>query len=371
MPDECHQSAGVEEAGYLSVLVLKARDLIPMDSNGLSDPYAVVTLGKTVCQTNVIGKTLHPSWKEEFTFTFERDMRFIEITVFDRDLTSSDFEGSVKIPLMELPANKRIRAWYPLGLRSSKDKLKGALGDVLIELYTNVKMPELPRAVMQKVSSIPGLNFNLGRAPTGEPLILPPPKLEHLEDLACQVTLRGVADNDVTYFSGALVLTNYRVVFLSDGLLDEATENRAAWDDLAMQVALGNVLNAEVGTIEGYPSLTISAADGKVLQFVFDGMDLQKAPAGTSAQGVSTFGHRKLPPLPARVAVSKFAERMQALDRYHLEEGPAEVRMQNRLLWYVNNPWYLEHFAQTAHDSIVQPNKAPGPPATAWNAAAP
>ena len=54
-------------------LVLNARNILPLDANGLSDPYVVVELcpqhffpKNTAQQTNVVKKTLNPTFDECF-----------------------------------------------------------------------------------------------------------------------------------------------------------------------------------------------------------------------------------------------------------------------------------------------------------------
>ena len=56
----------------LEVGVVAARGLAAMDSNGLSDPFAVVSCGGVRSQTRVISKTLTPEWDETFRFQISR-----------------------------------------------------------------------------------------------------------------------------------------------------------------------------------------------------------------------------------------------------------------------------------------------------------
>lgn len=58
---------GVSENANLNVLVLEARDLKPMDFNGKSDPYCVLTInGQQRQKTTFKPNTLDPVWNEEF-----------------------------------------------------------------------------------------------------------------------------------------------------------------------------------------------------------------------------------------------------------------------------------------------------------------
>lgn len=50
----------------LLVTVVCARDLLPKDDNGLSDPYVVLKVGRTQCRTKVVRKCLNPTFNESF-----------------------------------------------------------------------------------------------------------------------------------------------------------------------------------------------------------------------------------------------------------------------------------------------------------------
>ena len=50
----------------LLVTVVCAKDLLPKDDNGLSDPYVVLKVGRTQCRTKVVRKSLNPTFNESF-----------------------------------------------------------------------------------------------------------------------------------------------------------------------------------------------------------------------------------------------------------------------------------------------------------------
>ncbi|CAD7082875.1 unnamed protein product [Hermetia illucens] len=100
----------------LCVEVLHARDIIPLDPNGFSDPFVIIELLPrrvfTHCaeqQTNVHKKTLNPNFDEcfEFSVTLEQclsDGAMIAFTVMDHDvLTSNDFAGEAFLALGNIP----------------------------------------------------------------------------------------------------------------------------------------------------------------------------------------------------------------------------------------------------------------------------
>lgn len=54
--------------GALLVTLKEAKNLPAADSNGLSDPYAVLKLGKEKRQSMIQYDTLNPVWSEKFDF---------------------------------------------------------------------------------------------------------------------------------------------------------------------------------------------------------------------------------------------------------------------------------------------------------------
>lgn len=52
----------------LTVHVVEARDLKPMDMEGTSDPYVILMIEDQKIETNYKKSTLAPVWNESFTF---------------------------------------------------------------------------------------------------------------------------------------------------------------------------------------------------------------------------------------------------------------------------------------------------------------
>jgi C2 domain/EF-hand domain pair len=90
----------IMKGSVLTVSVIEAKDLVPMDANGFSDPYVILECENQKVQSKYIPKTLNPIWNEEFTFNIETGTGDLKVTVMDKDnIMQDDFEGEVCIPL--------------------------------------------------------------------------------------------------------------------------------------------------------------------------------------------------------------------------------------------------------------------------------
>ena len=109
--------------GELTVTVVSGRDLPAGDSNGKSDPYVQLRVGKgAVRKTRAVRSTLDPQWREMFTFRVEDCLRqtlFAE--VWDKDsFSSDDYLGEVKFHTRSLIAAPRAAAWFSLQHKAGK-----------------------------------------------------------------------------------------------------------------------------------------------------------------------------------------------------------------------------------------------------------
>jgi hypothetical protein len=118
------------QADTVTVTVLEARNLVSMDSNGLSDPYVIIRMGKTKKKAATRFKTLNPKWTKFNTFTFhmpphvlhmstvdKKDLMTIEAQIRDYDsVLVSEFMGLVKIDTSSsaFPIGTVTEGWYSL-----------------------------------------------------------------------------------------------------------------------------------------------------------------------------------------------------------------------------------------------------------------
>uniref|UniRef100_A0A7N8XHF6 Multiple C2 domains, transmembrane 1b n=1 Tax=Mastacembelus armatus TaxID=205130 RepID=A0A7N8XHF6_9TELE len=98
--------------GIVSIALIEGRNLIPMDPNGLSDPYVKFRLGPQKYRS----KTLSPQWREQFDLhLYEETGGVLELTVWDRDTgRRDDFIGRCQLDLSTLTKEQTHHLELPL-----------------------------------------------------------------------------------------------------------------------------------------------------------------------------------------------------------------------------------------------------------------
>ncbi|KAK4470773.1 hypothetical protein MN116_006295 [Schistosoma mekongi] len=108
----------------LHVAIHKAKNLIAMDANGLSDPYVVCQLlptghNNSTPRTSTRPQCLNPVWNEALTFEpFDGkniQLKTLRLAVLDEDLYGSDWLGEYRLQLSQLIPNRLTDFTVPLG----------------------------------------------------------------------------------------------------------------------------------------------------------------------------------------------------------------------------------------------------------------
>ncbi|CAD6216916.1 unnamed protein product [Miscanthus lutarioriparius] len=93
---DVNQRKNVITRGVLSVTVISAEDLPPMDIGGKADPFVVLYLkkGETKRKTRVVTDTLNPIWNQTFDFMVEDALHdLLMVEVWDHDTFGKDYIG--------------------------------------------------------------------------------------------------------------------------------------------------------------------------------------------------------------------------------------------------------------------------------------
>nr|XP_014698675.2 protein piccolo [Equus asinus] len=121
------------DLGNLIIHILQARNLVPRDNNGYSDPFVKVYLlpgrgqvmvvqnasAESKRRTKYVQKSLNPEWNQTVIYKSismeQLKKKTLEVTVWDYDrFSSNDFLGEVLIDLSSTSHLDNTPRWYPL-----------------------------------------------------------------------------------------------------------------------------------------------------------------------------------------------------------------------------------------------------------------
>jgi hypothetical protein len=300
MKDPVHK---VQQDDYSQIFVhiIQANDLAP---KGSTDTYAKVRVDAEYAATRIVKKELSPVWDEHFEFLWTSDLRFVRIEVWSDDPMHSsrdNFLGVVYIPILSLQPNSITSHWYKLGKRSARSNVSG---EIKVSVSCNRAPDPYVLNVLRDIQKIPELqtkandllrfeNFQShgkkspddqpAEAPfDGEefdlfPALMPPPETEFSEDLSLRVTFKPTLDKSTSAsVEGILLLTNYRVIFVSHSRIAFAEESVADFQSngmseeftcsipLAMIVNLNLQAHYDTNSCQNEDAITITTNDSRV-----------------------------------------------------------------------------------------------------------
>ncbi|XP_055332947.1 BAI1-associated protein 3-like [Paramacrobiotus metropolitanus] len=140
-----------KKSGKVMLEVIHARDVIPMDTNGLSDPFVIIRFlpmrifsNVPLAKTSVVKKSLDPQWDERFEFAIPidkciKDCSAIHFALMDHDVMFQDeLAGEGFLQLCKIPGLKGEQTKNFSGLREitmpllhPKMMTSGILADII------------------------------------------------------------------------------------------------------------------------------------------------------------------------------------------------------------------------------------------------
>ncbi|KAJ1268316.1 hypothetical protein BS78_07G125400 [Paspalum vaginatum] len=121
---DVNQRKNVIMRGVLSITVISAEDLPPMDIGGKADPFVVLYLkkGETKKKTRVVTDTLNPIWNQTFDFVVEDALHdLLMVEVWDHDTFGKDYIGRCILTLTRVLLEGEFQDTFVLqGAKSGK-----------------------------------------------------------------------------------------------------------------------------------------------------------------------------------------------------------------------------------------------------------
>ena len=141
------------QGSQLTCSVIEAKNLLPLDPNGLSDPYIKINISDSNAQglkTKVAKSNLNPSWNETLAIDLQPSEinKRLQVQCWDRDLlTGDDFMGAMSFDISDITRSP-IHGWLKL-----LAKKEGELSYELIEEtkpYSNITTKRRKGAMKKK-----------------------------------------------------------------------------------------------------------------------------------------------------------------------------------------------------------------------------
>eukprot|EP00359_Climacostomum_virens_P007038 CAMPEP_0204903122 /NCGR_PEP_ID=MMETSP1397-20131031/4060_1 /ASSEMBLY_ACC=CAM_ASM_000891 /TAXON_ID=49980 /ORGANISM="Climacostomum Climacostomum virens, Strain Stock W-24" /LENGTH=470 /DNA_ID=CAMNT_0052071707 /DNA_START=905 /DNA_END=2314 /DNA_ORIENTATION=- len=130
----------IMKGSVLTVHVVKAQNLLPMDIGGTSDPYVILSCENQQIETRYISNDLNPVWEETFTFQVQKGNEDLQVIVMDHDtLGRHDFEGQVFIPLATIADQMKHDQFFDLNGKNPSEPWQGRIHLTLQWIWSKEK----------------------------------------------------------------------------------------------------------------------------------------------------------------------------------------------------------------------------------------
>jgi hypothetical protein len=122
--EEKFNENGISTTAAISVTLLEAKNLKPMNLDGFSDPYVKLSVDneKTEWSSFKLG-TLNPIWNEDFSLNVHSRNSILRIEVYSkRKFGGDDFIGGTTIGLKGLDDQQKVDKWFKLSGEGLNDE---------------------------------------------------------------------------------------------------------------------------------------------------------------------------------------------------------------------------------------------------------
>lgn len=169
-----------DHTATLSIKVVEARHIAPMDKGGTSDPYCRLkcSFNKQRFKTKVIDKTLTPKWDENFRFfTPGVPEGTVTLKMWDKDRwTTDDFLGEITLDVSKYLDKQPLDSW--ITLEHEPKKKSPEKGEIRIIVTYDSGKPLPPSTPTSTPAPLPASSA----VPTPSPSSSAQPSNEKLED---------------------------------------------------------------------------------------------------------------------------------------------------------------------------------------------
>lgn len=212
------------EVDTLEVAVLKGRNIYALKSHVLLHPYVLVKVGTDEYRTLAAPADSYPEWNETLHIPFDRSIRYITFEVWYIDgVTGKDVHlASFTLNVFSIGPGNSVLGWHSLVRQTINQPV---YGEVLINAKTNLKYEPYSRQLLQSISVLPELSLlawmNLSAVASSRLQNIIDFPGENLYDVALNVALSASITGFSFFSQGILMLTNYRIIFVSLNRLRE------------------------------------------------------------------------------------------------------------------------------------------------------